>query len=117
MRIKKTYNGVVPNGKRIFLRTNSNCSTGGESIDYTNIIPAKFKRIAEKASRAFEAKICGVDIIIDDLQGDEYCILETNADPGYDINQWPYEGPDAHIGIEILKMLGLSTEEDEMYEE
>ena len=56
------------------------------------------------------------NIIIDDLGKDDYTILETNADPGYDINQWPYEGPDSHVGIEILKMLGLITEEDEMYE-
>lgn len=101
------YETVIPNGKRVFLRSNSNCSTGGESIDMTNIIPKKFKRIAEKASRAFDAKICGVDIIIDDLEKDDYAIIEINDNPGYSINEWPYEGKGEKIGISILKLLDL----------
>ena len=113
----KTLEDIPKKGEIVKLRKNSNCSTGGESISLTDKVPERFKRIAEKAAKAFESYVCGVDIIIDDLEDDEYAILETNADPGYDINQWPYEGPDAHIGIEILKMLGLITEEDEMYEE
>lgn len=113
----RTLEDIPKKGEIVKLRKNSNCSTGGESISLTDKIPDRFKRIAEKAAKAFESYVCGVDIIIDDLEGEEYAILETNADPGYDINQWPYEGPDAHIGIEILKMLGLITEEDEMYEE
>ena len=46
-------------------------------------MPAKFKKIAEKASRAFNAKICGVDIIIEDFEKDEYSIIEINDNPGY----------------------------------
>ena len=112
----KTLEDVPKNGEIVKLRKNSNCSTGGESISLTDKVPDYFKKIAEKAAKAFESYVCGVDIIIDDLGKDDYTILETNADPGYDINQWPYEGPDSHVGIEILKMLGLITEEDEMYE-
>lgn len=99
------YNTIIPEGKRVFLRTNSNCSTGGETIDYTDIIPARFKKIAEKASRAFDAKICGVDIIIDDMESDEYAIVEINDNPGYSINEWPYEGKGEKVGISILKLL------------
>ena len=112
----RTLEDIPKKGEVVKLRKNSNCSTGGESISLTDKVPERFKRIAEKAAKAFESYVCGVDILISDLDKDDYCILETNADPGYDINQWPYEGPDAHIGIEILKMLGLITEEDEMYE-
>ena len=112
----RTLEDIPEKGEIVKLRKNSNCSTGGESISLTDKVPDRFKRIAEKAAKAFESYVCGVDIMINDLEGDDYSILEANADPGYDINQWPYEGPDAHIGIEILKMLGLITEEDEMYE-
>lgn len=101
------FDTVIPDGERVFLRTNSNCSTGGESIDMTNVIPKKFKKIAEKASRAFDAKICGVDIIIDDLEKDDYAIIEINDNPGYSINEWPYEGKGEKIGISILKLLNL----------
>ena len=112
----RTLEDIPKKGEIVKLRKNSNCSTGGESVSLTDKIPDRFKRIAEKAAKAFESHVCGVDIIIDDLEKEDYVILETNADPGYDINQWPYEGPDSHVGIEILRMLGLITEEDEMYE-
>lgn len=104
---KLNFKSVVPKDKRVFLRTNSNCSTGGESVDYTYTMPAKFKKIAEKASRAFNAKICGVDIIIEDFEKDEYSIIEINDNPGYSINQWPYEGEGERIGLAILDLLDL----------
>ncbi len=105
-----TFDSVIPAGKRVFLRTNSNCSTGGESIDMTPIMPNKFKRIAEKAAKAFDAKICGVDIIINDLEKDDYSIIEINDNPGYSINEWPYEGKGEKIGIAVLNLLGLVQE-------
>lgn len=101
-----TYESIIPEGKRVFLRTNSNCSTGGETLDMTQIMPAKFKKIAEKAANAFNGKICGVDIIVNDLDKDEYSIIEINDNPGYSINEWPYEGKGEKIGTAILKMLG-----------
>lgn len=101
-----TLESVIPEGKRVFLRTNSNCSTGGEAVDMTEIMPAKFKKIAEKAAKAFNGEICGVDIIINDLEKDEYSIIEINDNPGYSINEWPYEGKGEKIGTAILKMLG-----------
>lgn len=102
-----TYDSVIPKGKRIFVRKNSNCSSGGEAIDYTDIIPAKFKRIAEKAAKAFNGKICGVDIIIDDMKSDNYSIIEINDNPGYSISEWPYEGKENKIGVSILRLLGF----------
>ena len=105
------YETVLPAGKRVFLRTNSNCSTGGESVDMTEIMPTYFKKVAEKASRAFDAKICGVDIIIEDLDEENYSIIEINDNPGYSINEWPYEGKGEKIGVAILKLLNLLPEE------
>ena len=102
-----TFESVPAKDKRIFLRTNSNCSTGGESVDYTYTMPNKFKKIAEKAARAFDAKICGVDIIIEDFDKDDYAIIEINDNPGYSINEWPYEGEGERIGLAILDLLDL----------
>lgn len=107
-RQKLTLDYIPKNGERIFLRENSNCSTGGESIDVTNTMPERFKKIAEKTARIFEAKVCGVDIIINDLSLKNYAIIEINDDPGYDINEWPYEGEGKQIGLEILKLLKLA---------
>ena len=101
------YDTVLPENKRVFLRTNSNCSTGGESIDMTVTMPEYFKQVAEKAAKSFNAKICGVDIIIEDLKKENYSIIEINDNPGYSINEWPYEGKGQKIGIAILKLLDL----------
>ena len=112
----RTLQDIPKEGEIVKLRKNSNCSTGGESISLTDKIPNYFKRIAEKAAKAFNSHVCGVDIIIDDINKEDYAILETNADPGYDINEWPYEGPESHVGQEILRMLGLINNGDELYE-
>ena len=101
------YDTVLPENKRVFLRTNSNCSTGGESIDMTETMPEYFKQVAEKAAKSFNAKICGVDIIIEDLKKENYSIIEINDNPGYSINEWPYEGKGQKIGTAILKLLDL----------
>lgn len=101
-----TYSSVPEKNKRIFLRTNSNVSTGGESLDVTAIVPEYFKRIAEKAADVFNGKISGVDLIIDDMKKKDYAIIEINDNPGYSINEWPYEGPGEKVGLEILKLLG-----------
>ena len=91
--------------ERIFLRENSNCSTGGESVGMTDKMPEMFKCVAEKAAKVFNAKICGVDIIIDDLLKEEYKIIEINENPGLSSSQWPYEGTGMDVGLKILKLL------------
>ena len=101
------YDTILPENKRVFLRTNSNCSTAGESIDMTETMPEYFKQVAEKAAKSFNAKICGVDIIIEDLKKENYSIIEINDNPGYSINEWPYEGKGQKIGTAILKLLDL----------
>ena len=61
---------------------------------------------SEKAANVFNAKISGVDIIIDDINSKDYSIIEINDNPGYSINEWPYEGKGEKVGIAILKLLG-----------
>ena len=75
-------------------------------------MPEYFKKIAEKAGNAFNAKICGVDIIIDDVEKEKYSIIEINDNPGYSINEWPYEGEGEKIGIAILDLLDILPSKD-----
>ena len=46
-------------------------------------------------------------MLIDDFDKNSYNIIEINEDPGYDLNEWPYEGKECKIGLETFKMLGL----------
>ena len=89
------------------LRENSNISTGGDSIDYTDEIPQKFKDIAVKASKAIGANICGVDMMIDDYtnENSRYAIIELNFNPAIHIHSYPYIGKEREIAKEILELL------------
>lgn len=102
-----SLDSVPQKDERVFLRKNSNVSTGGESVDVTDVMPERFKKIAEKMAKAFNAKICGVDIIINDLSKEAYTMIEINDNPGISINEWPYEGKGRRIGLDILKLLKL----------
>lgn len=91
----------------VHLRENSNISTGGDSIDYTDEIPQKFKDIAVKASKAIGANICGVDMMIDDYtnENSQYAIIELNFNPAIHIHSYPYIGKEREIAKEILELL------------
>ncbi len=93
----------------IYLRENSNISTGGDSIDYTDDIPQKFKDIAVKAAKSVEAKFCGVDMMLEDCtdQDSKYAIIELNFNPAIHIHSYPYKGKERQIAEKVLKVLGF----------
>lgn len=93
----------------VYLRENSNISTGGDSIDYTDLIPEKFKKIAVKAAKAAKAKICGVDMMLEDYESENspYAIIEINFNPAIHIHSYPYKGTERNIAKEVLKLLEL----------
>lgn len=100
---------IPEEGKKVFLRKNSNISTGGDSVDVTDIAHESYKRLAVQAARAVDAKICGVDIIIADSldkEGD-YRILELNFNPVLYIHNYPFQGKDRRVGEKILDLLGF----------
>ncbi|WP_252225583.1 bifunctional glutamate--cysteine ligase GshA/glutathione synthetase GshB [Clostridium sp. ZBS2] len=100
----------IPNkDEMIYLRENSNISTGGDSIDYTDDIPERFKKIAVNSSKAIGANICGVDMIIKDYKDEtsDYGIIELNFNPAIHIHSYPYIGKERKIANEILKLLEL----------
>lgn len=94
----------------VYLRENSNISTGGDSVDYTDDILDTYKEIAIKASKAVGARICGVDMMIEDIKNpnpkDNYAIIELNFNPAIHIHCYPYKGKNRNLGEKILKALG-----------
>ncbi len=59
---------IPENDEIIYLRENSNISTGGDSIDVTDQIPDDYKKIAVDAVSALGVKICGIDLIIENTR-------------------------------------------------
>ncbi len=98
----------VPNKDEIvYLRHNSNISTGGDSVDITDEVHERFKQIAVDATKAIGAKICGVDIIIEDYRNEDsnYSIIELNFNPAIHIHSYPYKGVERNIAKSILQLL------------
>lgn len=91
----------------VYLRENSNISTGGDSIDYTDLIPKRFKEIAVNSAKAVGANICGVDMMIKDYKDENsnYAIIELNFNPAIHIHSYPYKGEEREIAKEILELL------------
>ncbi|TGL59606.1 bifunctional glutamate--cysteine ligase GshA/glutathione synthetase GshB [Leptospira sarikeiensis] len=103
----KSPDTVPSPGEVVFVRKNSNISTGGDSVDVTDIAHPSLKKLAVEAAKAAKAKICGVDIIVKDLKSEgDYRILELNFNPVLYIHNYPYSGKNRNVGEKILDVLG-----------
>ncbi|NLK94433.1 MAG: bifunctional glutamate--cysteine ligase GshA/glutathione synthetase GshB [Clostridiales bacterium] len=105
----KDFDYIPKKDEIVFLRENSNISTGGDSIDYTDLIDDKYKKIAVDAAKAVNAKICGVDMMIEDYKSadSDYAIIELNFNPAIHIHSYPYKGKERKIAEHVLKLLEL----------
>ncbi len=95
----------------IYLRENSNISTGGDSIDYTDELHEGYKELAIRAAKAAGAKICGVDMMIQDIHkfpdNNSYGIIEINFNPALHIHNYPYRGKNRNTEKKVLDLLGF----------
>src|SRR5690606_28208840 len=94
----------------VYLRENSNISTGGDSIDVTDQIPADYKKIAVDAVAALGVKICGIDLIIEDTNvpatnKNAYGIIEANFNPSMYMHIYPYQGESRRLTKHVLRNL------------
>lgn len=84
-------------GERIFLRGNSNLSTGGDAISIPlEEVHPKFREIAVNSIRALPGFLHGgVDIITEDIRNfnGKYAVLELNNVPGIKGLHYPFLGP------------------------
>jgi glutamate--cysteine ligase len=106
----KDFDTIPLENETVFLRENSNISTGGDSIDFTDDIPESYKKIAVKAAKALNVKITGLDMIIPDYTqeagDDNYAIIELNFNPAIHIHCHPYKGENRKLNEKLLDMLG-----------
>ncbi|MBZ6527363.1 bifunctional glutamate--cysteine ligase GshA/glutathione synthetase GshB [Aerococcaceae bacterium DSM 111021] len=104
-----TFESIPEKDKTVFLRENSNVSTGGISIDRTDDTHKGYKSIAERASELLNANFCGVDIIIKDYTNeptsDNYGIIEANFNPMIAIHRFPGEGTPRLLGKAMVEQL------------
>jgi glutamate--cysteine ligase len=107
----KSIETIPEAGETVYLRENSNISTGGDSIDFTDAIIDGYKAIAVAAAQAVGAKICGADVIIEDIHktpdDKNYSIIELNFNPALHIHNYPFFGENRHVDDRVLDLLGF----------
>jgi len=105
------FESIPEKDKIVFLRENSNISTGGDSIDFTDDIHQSYKDISSKASRALGVAITGLDIMIDDYtqqaSPENQAIIELNFNPAIHIHCYPFIGKNRRLNEKILEALGF----------
>ncbi|MDD5769882.1 MAG: hypothetical protein PHE25_02850 [Candidatus Gracilibacteria bacterium] len=100
---------ILEKDKEIFLRRNANLSTGGRSIDLTDVIHPNNIQICIEACKLCQLKVAGVDIITTDiskpLRETSGVIIEINSTPGLRMHHFPSEGTSRNVAGEILKLI------------
>lgn len=108
---QKDFETIPTDGETVYLRENSNISTGGDSIDYTDDIPDSYKHIAIEAAKAMHVNITGLDMIIQDhtveATADNHAIIELNFNPAIHIHCHPYKGKNRKLNEKLLDVLGF----------
>ena len=106
----KDFDTIPAFGETVYLRENSNISTGGDSIDFTDDIPESYKQIAIRAAKALNVVITGLDMIIPDVSADasenNYAIIELNFNPAIHIHCHPFQGKNRRLNEKLMDALG-----------
>lgn len=108
---------ILPEGKKVNLRRNSNISTGGDSIDVTETMDSSYQELAAAMATSMGAWACGVDLIIPDKtqpasKEKPHCTcIELNFNPSMYMHTYCAEGPGQAITPKILDKLfpGVTT--------
>ena len=102
---------ILPEGKKVNLRRNSNISTGGDSIDATETMDSSYQELAAAMATSMGAWACGVDLIIPDKtqpasKEKPHCTcIELNFNPSMYMHTYCAEGPGQAITPKILDKL------------
>ncbi len=100
---------VPQKGEIVYLKSTANLSTGGTSIDVTDMVHPENIFMAERVSRIIGLDICGIDIMAENLTQPMSetggVVLEVNAAPGFRMHLAPSEGLPRNVAAHVLDMM------------
>lgn len=104
-----TLDTIPPNGEVVYLKSTANLSTGGTSIDVTDLVHPQNIFISERISRIIGLDVCGIDVMAQNLTQplteNGGVILEVNAAPGFRMHLAPSEGLPRNVAAPVIDML------------
>lgn len=93
----------------VYLKSTANLSTGGTSIDVTDLMHPENVFLAERIARVIGLDVCGIDIMASNLtqplKENGGVILEVNAAPGFRMHLAPSEGLPRNVAAPVIDML------------
>lgn len=102
---------VPEKDQQVFLRENSNISTGGDSVDRSDEVHPSYLELARASAALLGAQICGVDLMIKDLHSPmeehNHGIIELNFNPALHIHSYPAIGKGRAVEKKVLDLLDL----------
>ena len=108
-KLNYTLETVPRKNEIVYLKSTANLSTGGTSIDVTDMMHPENIFLCERISRVIGLDICGVDIMAENLtqplKENGGCILEVNAAPGFRMHLAPSEGLPRNVAAPVIDML------------
>ena len=104
-----TLESVLKKEEILYLKSTANLSTGGTSVDVTDLMHPENVFMAERISRVIGLDICGIDImapnLTQSLKENGGVILEVNAAPGFRMHLAPSEGLPRNVAAPVIDML------------
>ena len=108
-KLNYTLENIPRKGEIVYLKSTANLSTGGTSVDVTDMMHPENIFLAERISRVIGLDICGVDIMAENLtqplKENGGVILEVNAAPGFRMHLAPSEGLPRNVAAPVIDML------------
>ncbi len=104
-----SLNFIPKKNEQIFLRKNSNLSTGGDSFDVTDEAHPKIKTLAPQIISAIPGlPYAGFDFLIKDITQDPekvgYAVIEINDSPMLSMHHIPFQGKQRNVAKEIIDL-------------
>lgn len=108
-KLEYTLETIPRKDEVVYLKSTANLSTGGTSVDVTDMMHPENIFLCERISRVIGLDVCGVDIMAENLtqplKENGGCILEVNAAPGFRMHLAPSEGLPRNVAAPVIDML------------
>lgn len=108
-KLNYTLETIPKKDEIVYLKSTANLSTGGTSIDVTDMMHPENIFLCERISRVIGLDVCGIDIMAENLtqplKENGGCILEVNAAPGFRMHLAPSEGLPRNVAAPVIDML------------
>lgn len=106
-----TFDSVPEKDDVVYLRDNSNISTGGDAVDVTAEMPVEIKHYIRDAMRSIPGVTAvGVDVLIN---GDEVNIIEVNTYPMITLHHYPWVGEEINVAAKVIDGMFPKTKRTE----